>query len=154
MPKPFSEILNRASQLGGPDVVRPVADGDFFKIPHFTEDFVSARFPDFNGRITLRYPSFGDEVDIDRLTLILGGTQVGRIMAALQTCLEAAPPIWWRPNEQLRTIEPAIDRFPDSPALLGLYTRWIKWRDSFRFGPPEQDAPGTAAADAAPVAGS
>ena len=94
MPKPFSEILTRASQLGGPDVSRPVSDSDFFKIPHYVEDFVSPRFPDFSGVLTLRFPSFGDEVDIDRLTLILGGTQSARVMAALQICLESAPPIW------------------------------------------------------------
>jgi hypothetical protein len=117
-----------------------LTDAELFKIPNYEEDFVSDRFPAFSGHIVLRFPSFGDEVEIDRLTIILGDSQTARILAALQTCLEGAPPAWWRPNEIKRICVPAVDRVSDAPALLGLYTRWIKWRDSFRIQPSESSS--------------
>ena len=121
----------------------PVADKDLFQVPDYAEDFVSERFPAFNGRVSLRFPSFGDEVEIDRLAVMLGGTNTGRILAALQICLVSAPASWWRPNEKERRIEPAPERINDSPALIGLYARWTLWRDTFRVGDPGTDLPTT-----------
>jgi hypothetical protein len=83
----FSEILTRASQLGGPGSVLPVADQDLFKVPFYSENFISERFPAFSGTVTLRFPTFGDEVVIDRLALIMGGSNTARIMAACR-------PVW------------------------------------------------------------
>ena len=151
MGQSFSEVLTRAAQLGGPGAVRPVTDAELFKIPHYEEDFGSDRFPAFNGKVVLRYPSFGDEVDIDRLAVVLGGTNTARILAAIQVCLESAPPIWWRPNEEKRAIEPAVDRMPDGPGLLGLYSRWIRWRDTFRFEPAGSGVSGTQSQAATPL---
>jgi hypothetical protein len=153
MPKPFSEIISRASQLGGPGSSLPLSDGDLFKIPNFEEDFVSERFPHFSGHISLRYPSFGDEVDIEAYALVMGGTVYARICAALSTCLESAPPSWWAPNPEKRTVDPAIGRITDSPALIGLYNRWIKWRDTFRVQPAGSGAAGTDSSPEAALGG-
>jgi hypothetical protein len=151
MPKPFSEIITRASQLGGPGSSQPVSDGDLFKIPNYEEDFVSDRFPHFNGHISLRYPSFGDEVDIEAYAMVMGGTAYARIHSALSTCLESAPPSWWAANQAKRTVDPAIGRITDSPALIGLYNRWIKWRDTFRVGSAGSGPAGTEPAPEAPM---
>jgi hypothetical protein len=139
--------------LGGSGSARPLSDNDLFHIPHYSEEFVSERFPVFSGKVSLRYPNFGDEVDIDRAALMLGGSNTARILAALQTCLEQAPASWWRPNEKDRTIVPALDRITDSPALLELYTRWIRWRDSFRIEPTGPDPSGTVPPAADPMVG-
>ena len=153
MSQSFSEILTRASQLGGPGSVLPVADSDLFKVPPYVEDFVSERFPAFSGRVTLRFPTFGDEVAIDRLAIVLGGANTSRIMAALQICLEGAPASWWRPNEEKRMVEPAIDRINDSPALIGLYSRWTLWRDTFRVQPAGPGLPAAQSSAEAAVGG-
>ena len=151
MTKPFSEVLNRASALGGPGSSRPLTDAELFHVPPFEDAFVSERFPQFSGNIGLRYPTFGDEVDIEAYANVLGGTAYARILAALSVCLEWGPPSWFRANEEKRTVEPALGRINDSPALIALYARWIKWRDTFRVSAPGASAEGTVGTDETPV---
>ena len=143
MTSQFNDILTRASQLGGLGVSLPATDSDLFQIPDYTEEFVSKRFPQFSGTVRLRYPTFGDEVAIDRLAIIMGGANTGRILAALQTCLEGAPATWWKANNEKRCVEPAVERIMDSPALVGLYSRWTLWRDAFCAVPSGSDPAGT-----------
>lgn len=151
--KNFSEILNRASQLGGPGPL-PVFDEDLFKVPNFKTEMASDRFPEFNGGVTMRFPNFGDEIEIDRLTLLLGGTMVARISATFHVCLEAAPASWWRANEKSGQIEVAIDRIKDSAALVKVYQNFITWRDTFRVPMPGPAGQTPEPACPAPVPGS
>lgn len=146
-----AQVIERAAQLGGP--IPNLSDGDIFKIPHYEEEFVSERFPSCSGRVALRFPSFGDEVEMDRLSLLMGDTLTSRVHAAFITCLEAAPATWFRPG-QGQNLQPvvAVDRIPDSPALVALYGRWIAWRDNFRFKAPAP-AEGGAQPTAAPALG-
>lgn len=145
---PQSDVASRASQLGGPGSVPEILDGDIFKLPKFSEEFTSEAFPQVNGRVSLRYPSFGDEVEVERLAVMRGGTVLARAQATFVVCLETAPPCWWRPNPNAANNPgappiPAPDRLPCSSDLVALWTRWIAWRDSFRGGAPLPDQPGT-----------
>jgi hypothetical protein len=135
-------IITRAAQLGGPGSVPEIADGDIFKLPKWGMDFVSEAFPQVNGRIELRFPSFGDEVEIERLAVMRGGTALARAQASFMVCLESAPACWWRPSPSLAPGAPpvpAIDRLPCSPELVGAWQNWLIWRDSFRSGAPSAD---------------
>jgi hypothetical protein len=119
-----------------------LADGDIFKLPTWGFDFISEAWPQVNGRIELRYPSFGDEVAIERLAVMSGGTVLARAQAAFMVCLHSAPPCWWRPNpSQAPDAQPlpAPDRLPCSPELVGAWQNWLAWRDSFRSGAPGAD---------------
>lgn len=151
-------IATRASQLGGPGSVPPILDGDIFKLPVFSFDFVSAAWPEANGPVRLRYPSFGDEVEIERLAVLSGGTMLARAQATFVVCLEAAPPNWWRPHPNVATNPgappvPATDRLPCSPELVDLWSRWISWRDSFRSGSQTKSAVGADEPAGGPVVG-
>src|SRR5574340_402517 len=128
-------IYTRTSQLGGPGSVPEILDGDIFKLPTFKADFVSEAWPEVNGPISLRYPSFGDEVEIERLTVMKGGTVLARALATFQVCLESGPSRWWRPNpDPSKPPLPAADRLPCAPDLVGLWSSYLVWRDSFRSG--------------------
>lgn len=134
-----SEILTRASQLGGPGSVPAIADGDIFKLPKWGMDFASEAFPQVNGRIELRFPTFGDEVEIERLAVMRGGTALARAQASFVVCLESAPACWWRPSQSPTPGAapiPAPDRLPCSPELVAAWQNWLVWRDSFRSGAP------------------
>jgi hypothetical protein len=126
----IESIKERASQMGGP---LPFTPDEIFKVPAFEEDVVSERFPEMNGKVRLRFPNVGDEIEISRITLAMGGTMDARVFAGITTCIEAAPGYWYAPPPQ-GELRPrlAVHRLLDFPALVGLYTRWISWRDSFR----------------------
>lgn len=136
-------IYTRAAQLGGPGSVPEIRDGDIFKLPVFEADFVSDAWPEANGPVRLRYPSFGDEVEIERLAVMSGGTLLARAYATFHVCLEAAPAKWWRPGAAPDAPPvPALDRLPCAPDLVGLWSKWLAWRGSFRSGAPEESAGG------------
>lgn len=145
-------VLERAAQIGGP--LPALADGDIFHLPRYEESFVSERFPSLNGRVALRFPTFGDEVEIERLSDLWGGTVLSRSQAALVVCLVAAPATWFRPGsgaDQKPAV--AVDRIPDSAALVHLVGRWIAWRDDFRSPDAVPAGGGTDGAPEAPVGG-
>lgn len=141
---PEQEIQARARQLGGPSVP-VITDGDLFKLPVYEEDFAAGAWESASGRVVLRFPTFGDEVEIERLAVIHGGTLLARAQAALSVCLKAAPESWWMPAPNgSDPALPALHRLPCSPELVALWTRWITWRDSFR---PTTPGPVGAAAE-------
>jgi hypothetical protein len=136
-------IVSRAALLGGPGSIPDVRDGDIFKLPVFEADFISEAWPETNGHVVLRYPCFGDEVEIERLAVMRGGTLLARALATFNVCLESAPARWWRPNpDPTRPPVPAPDRLPCPPDLVDLWTRWLAWRDSFRSRAAGEGAPG------------
>lgn len=129
--------------LGGPGSVPEILDGDIFKLPVFEAHFVSEAWPEANGTVRLRYPSFGDEVEIERLAVMKGGTLLARALATFQVCLESAPAKWWRPSpDPTLPPLPAPDRLPCAPDLVDLWTKWISWRGSFRSGASAENAGG------------
>ena len=142
---PDNPIYERARQLGGPSAVPELSDGDVFSLPVFEEVFDGGHWEKASGKVRLRYPTFGDEVEIERLSVINGGTLLARAQASIMVCLEAAPASWWRPSlKEGSDPFPAPDRLPCSPEVVGLFTRWIAWRDSFRR---KDDAPPGAGAE-------
>jgi hypothetical protein len=142
-PPSNAQVIERASQLGGP--VPVLEDGDVFHLPVLTTEFVSERFPSLNGTVRLRFPAFGDELEIDRLAAIMGGTLLSRVNASFRTCLIGAPLKWFRPSST-SDVTPvlALERIPDSPALVALFGKWLEWRDSFRESVPASTAPESA----------
>lgn len=139
-----AEVRDRALLLGGPGSVPEVTDGDLFKLPVFEDDFSGGFWKQASGKVILRYPTFGDEVEIERLSVMRGGTILARAQATLLVCLQAAPSTWWRANPTPGGDPlPAVDRLPCSVEIVGLFQRWLSWRDSFRI----EDA-GTAAESA------
>jgi hypothetical protein len=135
-----ASIIERASQFGGPV---SIPSGDVFKIPAYEEDYSSVNFPEESGRVRLRFPSVGDEIEISRLTMLNGGTMDARIFAAIFVCCEAGPARWFsKPKEGEVTPQLALSALYDFPGLIALYTRWIKWRDSFRRTPAAPVADG------------
>ncbi len=142
-------VIESARQIGGPSAVPEIQDGDIFSLPLYKEEFLGGAWEKASGPVALRFPTFGDEVEIERLCLVNGGTTLARAQAAIYTCLASAPASWFRPNPTGGDPLPAPDRLPCSPELIGLYGRWILWRDSFRRkaeeapgGESEQPAPG------------
>lgn len=128
-----AEVRDRALQLGGPGSVPEVTDGDLFKLPVYEEDFSGGYWVKASGKVILRYPTFGDEVEIERLSVMRGGTILARAQATLLVCLQAAPSSWWRANPAPSGDPlPAVDRLPCSVEIVGLFQRWLNWRDSFR----------------------
>ena len=125
-------IIERARQLGGPSAVPDIVDGDIFSLPVFEEVFDAGPWEKASGTVRLRFPTFGDEVEIERLSMLNGGTSLARAQAAIFVCLAAAPASWFRPNPSQEAPLPAPDRLPCSVELIALYGRWILWRDSFR----------------------
>ena len=147
-------IYTRASQLGGPGSVPEILDGDIFKLPVFRADFVSSSWPETNGPVALRYPAFGDEVEIERLAVMKGDTVLARALATFQVCLESAPARWWRPNpDPMKSPMPAPDRLPCAPDLVGLWSSYLVWRDSFRSGAQGEGVSGTDQPAGGPVVG-
>lgn len=139
----MSDALSRATSLVG---LPAIPDDAAFKPPTFSHDFTSEMFPDFDGPIVLRYPTFGDEVEIERRSLLRGSGFMGRCLAYVEVCLKTAPAPWWRPapgsdkDASLLPL-PAPDRILDSVALMGMVTKFLKWRDSFRNGVSPETGP-------------
>jgi len=140
---PDQEIQARARQLGGPGVP-VIADGDLFRLPVFEEEFSGGFWEAASGHVVLRFPTFGDEVEIERIAVIHGGTLLARAQAAISVCLKAAPESWWMPGKDGDSPLPALHRLPCSPELVALWTRWMAWRDSFR---PKTPSPSGEAAE-------
>src|SRR5574340_975431 len=56
-------------------------------------------------------------------------------LPTFQVCLESGPSRWWRPNpDPSKPPLPAADRLPCAPDLVGLWSSYLVWRDSFRSG--------------------
>ena len=130
------EPSERAIQLGAP----PITDADVFSPPSYSENFTSEQFPYMNGKVVLRLPSFGDDVEIARLSALDGQTVWSSVAASLSVCLETAPPAWYRKLPNLDKPILAIGRLHDSAGLINLYTRWQTWRANFRQGVPSEPA--------------
>ena len=127
-PSSQSSVLDRASQIGGP---LPVP-GSVLKIPFYEENIVSERFPEMNGRVRLRYPNIGDQLNIAEESQAHGNTGLARIIGHLKVCLETAPASWYRQEEGQAKPIVALERLYDSDLLVDLFTRWAEWRSSFR----------------------
>jgi len=133
MTTPASAVSDRALQLGGPGSVAPIVDGDLFSLPLFEEAFDGGYWQKASGPVVMRYPTFGDEVEVERQTIMRGGTVLARAQAAIAVCLKSAPASWYRPDPMGgSTPVLALDRLPCSVELIGLFQRWLLWRDSFR----------------------
>lgn len=131
----MNDSLTRASSLAGVDAPMPDAA---FKPPTFSQAFKSEMFPDFDGVVELRFPTFGDEVEVERRTLARGAGYMARQLSYLEVCLVKAPASWWRPGLDGQPPLPAPDRLPDSAAVMRFVTAFLKWRDSFRSGVPAE----------------
>jgi hypothetical protein len=128
-PLSSASIQERAVQMGMPKL----SPGAVLVMPVYEELFVSASFPEMDGLIKLKFPSVRDEVLIARDTLGDGGTLEARVMHALQRCCIAAPGSWYSPGNEVDP-KPVLDlgQHYDFTGLVNLYTRWMRWRDSFR----------------------
>lgn len=120
--------VQRAEQLGA----TPISDGDVFSPPSFSEDFVSEQFPYMNGKVSLRFPTFGDDVEIARLSAMDGHTLQAVVFASLAVCIDQAPAAWWRkvPNSDKPVL--SLAKLHDTASLVNLFTRWQTWRANFR----------------------
>jgi hypothetical protein len=111
---------------------RSLAQDPFASLPGFSCDFVSELFPLMNGPVVLRYPSMGDMMDIERM--VVRGKPYSEVMATLAVMIDKAPACWYQLVSGETTPSLALARMPYDPAIIDLYSTYIKWRDSFRPG--------------------
>ncbi len=125
-----AEILQSASGLA-PEAPAAFKASEILKPPTFTFAFESP-FPDLAGPVEVRYPTFGDLLEIERLALAAGGGAIAEWGATLRICLQKAPHGWYRLAAKGGQPEVALDTFPDGDGLQACYRNFLAWRRSFR----------------------
>lgn len=137
-----SSALDRARHLVGGGLP-PIQTPDLFTLPTFEDVVVSPRFPAMCGPISLRWPTWGDELEIERISGGLG--PVSRAFAHFQVLTVRAPGAFYRApsqGEPQNKLVLALAGLPDLEALIAVYRRFVAWRDNFLAGPqPDGDCP-------------
>ena len=127
-PLSSSSIQERAVQMGMP----PLSPGAVLLAPVYQEEFVSEQFPEMNGPVRIRFSNIEDEILIAGDVAVDGGTLEARVYHSIRRCCEAAPKSWYSPGENDPTPVINLRKHYDFAELVALYTRWIKWRATFR----------------------
>lgn len=115
---------------------QPMVDEHLFTLP--TQTFTvetTLKVPGaeaMNGEVTLKMPSVGDEMRIERVTAALGDRQLAEVIATLGVCIVKAPVAWYSIPKGATTPALHLERLPDLEALADLYLRFNQWRRSFR----------------------
>lgn len=115
---------------------------DSLTAPVFRGEFVSKAFPELNGQVVVRYPTFSDLLEIERQTAALGGGAVAEWLCTLRRCLEQAPAGWFKVTKD--SAKPTLNAdFPDGDALQGFYGAFLVWRRWVREGGLRAEQGGT-----------
>ena len=143
----MSELISAEEAVrsaGGldPSVPRAFQAADLLRGPVFETAFTSALFPELSGPVAIRYPSFSDLLEIERIAQALGGGAVAEWAATLRVCLEKAPHGWWKASKDRKDPELNLG-FQDGDALQSLYREYLLWRRSVRGTGLRRPAEGT-----------
>lgn len=118
-----------------PDVSEALAP-DLFEMPTFTFDVESkSKIPGaekMNGKVVMKFPNTGDDLDIERRLRALGGGNMANMFATLYVCIVKAPPSWYELKEGAKVPSLSLSRLPDDAVLADLYLAFTEWQRSFR----------------------
>jgi len=123
------DLLTSASGFA-PDAKASLTAGELIKPKKFEADFVSHAWPEYNGKVVVRYPSLGDMLAIEGMSRGKGGHW--ELWASFQTCLEQAPASWYTLAPGKTEPSLALDAIQDSEGLWDLWVEFLEWRRSFR----------------------
>lgn len=127
------EALRSAAGLD-PAAPAAFAKADLLRPPVFETVFRCPMVPELEGLVAIRYPRFGDLLEIERITGLRGGGAVAEWYATLSVCLEQAPDAWFRVVKDQRLPVLALDTFPDGDGLQLMLREFLAWRRSVRGG--------------------
>lgn len=136
----MSEREDLATAISGmaPSLAESMASGDhLFRQPEFSFEVKSTlKIPGvdkMNGTVVMRFPNLGDDLEIERLTRIMGGGHVAHMTATLAVCITKAPASWYEVPEDIKK-KPVLhlERLLDDSVLADLYAAFTQWQRSFR----------------------
>ncbi len=118
-----SGLASNVERLAGPE-------GTPFEAVKFSTEFKSKQWPQLDGTVVIRYPTWGDVIKIEGMAMGLG--TVAEITATLLVCIEKAPASWWYLPEGAKKPTLNLSAIPDSDGLQGLWFEFLAWRRTFR----------------------
>ena len=128
------ELLASASGFV-PDAKASLTASELIKPKRFEHEFQSPAWPEYDGRVVIRYPSLGDMLQIEGMTRGRGAHW--ELWATLRTCIEKAPASWYKleaakPGSETPEPSLALDSIQDSEGLWEMWVEYLAWRSSFR----------------------
>lgn len=128
------ELMRELSGVA-PDVAEVLAP-DLFEMPTFTFEVESKSkihgAEKMNGKVVMKFPNMGDDLDIERRLRALGGGSMANMYATLHTCIIKAPATWYELKAGSKTPTLNLSRLPDDAVLADLYLAFTDWQRSFR----------------------
>lgn len=85
-----------------------------------------------NGSVTLKFPTVGDDMRMERIQVAMGNRALAEVYATLAICITKAPASWYSIPDGAKVPVLNLERLPDTDALADLFLRFNKWRESFR----------------------